>query len=265
MDRRPARRRRRGCPAACVRALCQIDARSDQPGTDRNMRAFLRHVGGAPRPAQPARAPVTFTLSAGARVDVIVPAGTQVSTAGTPPVSSRPSASSASRRQARVRLREGIRFRIGFRTPRPCSLMPACRWRRLRAANRSTCRVHRPFRVLRRAASRRAHADVRYRRGRERRRGADTSPGASGTAIVRAGRARGRHDGRLTRSVGAVCGAASLSAATRSRPHGPLAARRSADTAVRADDRAHGHDGAGGEAARDSARMPLTANATRST
>ena len=51
---------------------------------DRNLLAFLRQLGVSPQYARAARVPVTFTLSAGARADVVVPAGTQVSTSAAP-------------------------------------------------------------------------------------------------------------------------------------------------------------------------------------
>lgn len=78
-----------GAAAALLRVLARfgeliIERVNRAPA--RNRLAFLRHLGAAPRPAEPARAPVTFVLAAGARADVTVPAGTQVSTAGGDPV-----------------------------------------------------------------------------------------------------------------------------------------------------------------------------------
>src|SRR3954465_2413784 len=48
---------------------------------EKNFLAFLDLLGASPLPPQPARAPLTFTLSEGSAVDTVVPAGTQVAAA----------------------------------------------------------------------------------------------------------------------------------------------------------------------------------------
>lgn len=48
---------------------------------EKNFLAFLDLLGVSPRPPQPARVPLTFTLAEGSAVDTIVPAGTQVAAA----------------------------------------------------------------------------------------------------------------------------------------------------------------------------------------
>ena len=48
---------------------------------DKNFLAFLDLLGTAPLPPEPARVPLTFTVSAGSATDAVVPAGTQVAAA----------------------------------------------------------------------------------------------------------------------------------------------------------------------------------------
>ena len=48
---------------------------------EKNFLAFLDLLGASPTPPQPARAPLTFTLSEGSTVDAVVPKGTQVAAA----------------------------------------------------------------------------------------------------------------------------------------------------------------------------------------
>src|SRR5262249_55055494 len=45
---------------------------------DKNFLAFLDLLGTAPLPPQPARVPLTFTVTASSTTDAVVPAGTQV-------------------------------------------------------------------------------------------------------------------------------------------------------------------------------------------